>query len=184
MQRRHFAWAALAFGVSMAIYQFSWILFPFFLLYALRRRGWGEVAKLAVLGTVGALLLTGPFLRSASHRIASNTVGQWGHMAKRANAEPINLSFWVTYIIHPDKLLRLQAALMVGIFLYCWVRGRCADFADTLRWMIVALTTFVLFNVLVDGYFYLMLLVPMLVFTCVANGWWDEPDMPAVASAR
>ena len=104
----------------MAIYQFSWILFPFFLLYGLRRRGWGEVAKLTVLGAVGALLLTGPFLRSASHRIASNTVGQWGHLARHANAEPINLSYWVTYVIHPDKLLRLQAALMVGIFLYCW----------------------------------------------------------------
>jgi hypothetical protein len=183
MQRRHFAWAAVAFGVSMAIYQFSWILFPFFLLYGLRRRGWGEVAKLAVLGAVSALLLTGPFLRSASHRIASNTVGQWGHMASHANAEPINLSFWATYIIHPDKLLRLQAALMIVIFLYCWMRGRCADFADTLRWMIVALTTFVMFNVLVDGYFYLMLLVPMLVFTCVANGWWAEPDVPTVAHA-
>jgi hypothetical protein len=175
MQRRRFAWAALAFGVSLAIYQFSWILFPFFLLYGLRRRGWGEIGKLAVLGVVGALLLTGPFLRSASHRIASNTVGQWGHLAKHANAEPINLSFWATYVIHPDKLLRLQAALMIGIFVYCVVRGRCADLADTLRWMIVALTTFVMFNVLVDGYFYLMLLVPMLVFTCVANGWWAEP---------
>jgi len=181
MQRRHFAWAALAFGVSMAIYQFSWILFPFFLLYGLRRRGWGEVAKLVLLGALGMLLLTGPFLRSASHRIASNTVGQWGHLSKHANAAPINLSFWATYVIHPDKLLRLQAVLMIGIFLYCWVRGRCVDFVDTLRWMIVALTTFVMFNVLVDGYFYLMLLVPMLVFTCVANGWWAEP---AVSSAE
>jgi hypothetical protein len=183
MQRRRFAWAALAFGVSMAIYQFSWILFPFFLLYGLRRRGWGEVGKLAVLGAVGALLLTGPFLRSASHRIASNTVGQWGHLARHANAEPINLSFWATYVIHPDKLLRLQAVLMVGIFLYCLARGRCADFVDTLRGMIVALTTFVMFNVLVDGYFYLMLLVPMLVFTCVANGWWAEPEMKAPSPA-
>jgi hypothetical protein len=41
--------------------------------------------------------------------------------------------------------------------------------------MVVALTTFVMFNVLVDGYFFLMLLVPMLVYTCAANGWWAEP---------
>jgi hypothetical protein len=183
MQRRRFAWAALAFGVSMAIYQFSWILFPFFLLYGLRRRGWGEVAKLLVLGVVGMFVLTGPFLRSASHRIESNTVGQWGHLVGHANAAPINLSFWATYAIHPDKLLRLQAVLMIGIFLYCWARGRCADLVDTLRWMIVALTTFVMFNVLVDGYFYLMLLVPMLVFTCVANGWWAEPEKIVAESA-
>ncbi len=184
MQRRHFAWAALVFGVSMAIYQFSWILFPFFLLYGLRRRGWGEAGKLAGLGAVGALLLTGPFLRSASHRIASNTVGQWGHLSAHATAAPINLSFWATYVIHPDKLLGLQAVLMIGIFLYCWARGRCADLVDTLRWMIVALTTFVMFNVLVDGYFYLMLLVPMLVFTCVANGWWAEPQAASAELAR
>jgi hypothetical protein len=176
MQRRHFAWAALVFGVSMAIYQFSWILFPFFVLNALRRRGWGEAVKLTVVGALGALLVVGAFLRSASHRIASNTVGQWGKLSHHAIAAPINLSFWATYLIHPDKLLRLQAALMIAIFLYCVARGRCADFTDTLRWMIIALTTFVLFNVLIDGYFFLMLLVPMLVYTCVASGWWSEPQ--------
>jgi len=183
MQRRHFAWAALVFGVSMAIYQFSWILFPFFLLNGFRRRSWVEAVKLALLGALGALLLTGPFLRSASHRIASNTVGQWGHLSQHAQAEPINLSFWATYLIAPDKLLRLQAALMVGIFFYCCARGRCADLTSTLRWMIVALTTFVLFNVLVDGYFFLMLLVPMMVYTCVAGGWWAEPQRTPSAAA-
>jgi hypothetical protein len=177
MYRRHFAWAAVVLGVSMAIYQFSWILFPFLLLNGLRRRGWGEAVKLGVLGVLGALLLAGPLLRSAAHRIASNTVGQWGHLMKHAIAEPMNLSFWATYVIPPDRLLRLQAVLMIAIFVFCFARGRCADFIDTLRWMIVALTTFVLFNVLVDGYFFLMLLVPMLVYTCVASGWWSEPEI-------
>jgi len=177
MQRRHFAWAALVFGISMAIYQFSWILFPFFLLNAFRRRGWMEAVKLALLGVLGALVVAGPFLRSASQRIANNTVGQWGHLSHHARAQPMNLSFWATYLIAPNKLLRLQAVLMVGIFLYCCARGRCADLAGTLRWMIVALTTFVLFNVLIDGYFFLMLLVPMLVYTCIASGWWAEPQL-------
>jgi hypothetical protein len=175
MFRRHFAWAAVVFGFSMAIYQFSWILFPFFVLNGLRRRGWGEATKMALLGVLGALVLAGPLLLTAGHRIATNTVGQWGHLLKHALADPMNLSYWATYVIHPEKLLRLQAALMVAIFLYCFVKGRCVDFVDTLRWMVVALTTFVMFNVLVDGYFFLMLLVPMLVYTCAANGWWAEP---------
>ena len=174
MQRRRFAWAAFVFGIGMGIYQFSWILFPFFVLNALRRRGWGEAVKLVLAGAAGALVMVGPFLPSASKRIASNTVGQWAG-AMHANADPMNLSYWVTYVVHPDKLLRLQAVLMVGIFGYCVFRGRCMDVADTLRWMIVALTVFILCNVMVDGYFYLMLLVPMLVYTCVANGWWREP---------
>jgi hypothetical protein len=175
MQRRHFAWAAVMIGVGMAIYQFSWIMFPFFVLNALRRRGWVEAIKLTILSAVGALIIAGPFLRSAANRIASNTVGQWAN-ATHAGAEPLNFSYWVTYVIHPDKLLRLQAVLMIAIFVYCFVRNRCVDLTDTIRWMIIALTLFILLNVLVDGYFYLMLLVPMLVYTCVANGWWRDPE--------
>jgi hypothetical protein len=180
MQRRRFVWAALAFGVGMAIYQFSWILFPFFLLNALRRRGWLETLKLTAVAAVGTLIVVGPFLRSASKRIASNTVGQWGHLSAHAMAEPINLSYWATYIVRVDQLLKVQAALMVVIFLYAFVRGRCADLADTLRWMTLAVTIFVLMNSIVDGYFYLMLLVIMLAYTCVANGWWADPLPPAV----
>jgi hypothetical protein len=174
MQRRHFAWAAVAFGMGMAVYQFSWIIFPFFVLNALRRRGWLEALKLAVIGTGTTLVIVGPFLRSASQRIASNTVSQWGLMP-HAHADPINLSYWATYLIHPDHLLRLQAALMVAIFGYCFATGRCRDLADTLRWMIVALATFILLNVLVDSYFFLMLLVVVMVYVCVANDWWAEP---------
>jgi hypothetical protein len=96
-----------------------------------------------------------------------------------ALADPMNLSYWVTYLIRPDKLLRLQAVLMIAIFVYCFVRNRCADLTDTLRWMVFALTAFILLNVIIDGYFYLMLLVVMLVFTCVANGWWREPEPAA-----
>lgn len=120
-------------------------------------------------------LSPGPFLESATRRIANNTVGQWGLMP-HAEAMPINLSYWVTYLVRPDKLLRLQAVLMIALFLYCVIRKGCETLEDTLRWSILALTVFILFNVLVDGYFYLMLLVPMLLYTCVANGWWREAE--------
>jgi hypothetical protein len=178
MQRRHFAWAAFVLGIGMGIYQFSWIILPFVLLHALRRRGWLEAIKLAVLAGVGALLIVGPFLKEASSSIASNTVSQWGTVPHGV-ATPINLSYWVTYLIHPDKLLRLQAVLMIGLFGYCFFKQRCTTLEDTLRWIVFALAVFILFNVLVDGYFYLMLLVPMVAYTCIANGWWSAPAEPA-----
>jgi uncharacterized membrane protein len=182
MQRRHFAWGAFILGIGMGIYQFSWIILPFVLLHALRRRGWMEAIKLALLAAAGGLLMVGPFLRSATSSIASNTVGQWG-LAPHAVAAPMNLSFWATYFMHPDKLLRLQAVLMIAIFAYCFFKRRCITLEDTLRWIVLALAVFILFNVLVDGYFYLMLLVPMLVYTCIANGWWSDPALdPAAAS--
>ncbi len=182
LQRGRVLWAAAAFGVSMAIYQFSWILFPFFLLYVLRRSGWGRVVQAIALAALSALAMVGPFLRSATQRIANNTVGQWGHLSNHAIADPINLSFWVTYMIAPTQLLKLQAGLMIAIFLYCFLRGRCADLVDMLRWMVVALTVFIVLNVLVDGYFFLMLLVVLLVYTCVANDWWTE-GVPATRTS-
>lgn len=176
-QRRRFALAAAAFGLSMAIYQFSWVIFPFFLLYGFWRRGWSEPVKLCLMAAASALALDGAFLRSAFHKVASNTVGQWNHLP-HAVAEPMNLSYWATYVIAPAHLQRLQAVLMVLIFGWCVVRRRCTTFADTLRWMTLALTVFILFNVIIDGYFFLTLLVLALAYVCVANGWWYDPESP------
>ncbi|HSU18481.1 MAG TPA: hypothetical protein VLI45_01945 [Acidobacteriaceae bacterium] len=189
MRRSRFGWAAFVFGISMAVYQFSWILFPFVLLNAYWRRRWPEAAKLALLGGIGALLVAGPFLRATTNRIADNTVSQWGRLA-HANADAMNLSYWATYIIPTHRLLWLQAILMAAIFAHCVLRGRCRDLTDTLRWMSVALITFVLFNVIVDGYFYLMISILLLAYTCVANGWWGPPEskmetcFPALAPAN
>lgn len=182
-QRRRFGWAALVFGVSMAVYQFSWILFPFLLLYGFRRRGWPEAFKLALLGSLGSLAVAGPFIPAAAHRIANNTVSQWGQLP-HAMADPMNLSYWATFIIPPHSLLPFQAALTIAIFAVCVFRGRCASLADTLRWMSLALTVFVLFNVIVDGYFFLMILLVLLVYTAIANDWWASPQDREVPAAR
>jgi len=50
--------------------------------------------------------------------------------------------------------------------------------------MIVALATFVLLNVLVDSYFYLMLLVVVMVYVSVANDWWARIHRNLVFVAR
>ena len=174
MQRRHFAWSAAVFGISMMISQFSWVIFPFFLMNGLRRGGWKEVGRMVLIALACATAVMAPFYAWGAGRIAHNAVGQWDNLA-HAIARPMNLSFWATYLVRPSQLKWVQLVLLTAIFGYCWIRERCADLADTLRWMIAALIVFILLNVLLDGYFYLMLLVPMLVFTCVANGWWESP---------
>jgi hypothetical protein len=110
---------------------------------------------------------------SARERIESNTVGQWSRLP-HALADPINVSYWLTYLVRPDQLKWLQAAVLVGLFVSCWITGRCSTLADTLRWMCVALALFIPMNVLVDGYFYLTLLLMLLLFVCFANGWCRE----------
>lgn len=175
MARRRFGWAAAAFGFSMAIYQFSWVIFPFFVLNAFWRKGWGEAVKVSAVAVAAFLVMDGAFLASAYQRVASNTVGQW-NLLPRAMAEPINLSYWITYLVAPAHLQRLQAVLMVGIFGWCVWRRRCSTVADSVRWMVVALGLFIMTNVIIDGYFYLTWLVLGLAYVCVANGWWARPD--------
>ncbi len=69
MQRRRFVWSALVWGISCAIYQLSWVVYPFVLLNAYRRRGMLEVMKVFVLTGLGALVVSGPFVKSARSRI-------------------------------------------------------------------------------------------------------------------
>jgi len=170
MQRGRFAWAAVAFGVSMVISQFSWVIFPFFLMNGLRRGGWREVGRMALIAGGTAAAIMWPFLASKAGDIAHNAVGQWD-LLERPIARPINVAFWASYLIRPVHLKWVQLVVLTGIFCFCWAKGKCADLADMLRWMVAALTVFILLNVLIDGYFFLMLLVPMLVYTVSANGW-------------
>ncbi len=172
MQRRRFLLAAVAWGASCAVYQLSWVVVPFVALNAYRRRGWLELGKVLAATLLGALLVSGPFLASASKRIASNTVGQWDRLP-HALADPINVSYWLTYLIRPSQLKWVQAIVLTGLFGYCFLRRRCATLTDTLRWMCCALAIFIPLNVLVDGYFYLTLALMLLFFICAANGYWE-----------
>ena len=183
MHKRRYDWAAAVFGVSMVISQFSWVFFPFYLLNALRRGGWIQVWRTALIAGAVGILLMAPFLASGAGNIAHNAVGQWDRL-ERPIARPINLSFWASYVVRPSHLKWVQLALLSAMFSFCWARDRCGNLVDTLRWITLALVIFILFNVLVDGYFYLMLLVPMLVYTCVANGWWGADEGSAVFAPR
>ena len=182
MQRRRFVWSAVVWGMSCAVYQLSWVIVPFVLLNAFRRRGVIESTKLlgAVLG--GALVIGGPFLRSAFGRIASNTVGQWSRLP-HAVADPINVSYWMTFLIRPDQLKWVQAGALVALFGICIAREYCRTLTDTLRWMCCSLAIFIPLNVIVDGYFYLTLALMLLFFVCAAEGYWDQGPEAGEAEA-
>ncbi len=184
MQRRRFFLSALFWGASCAVYQLSWVVVPFVFLNAYRRKGFTELGRTLLAVSLGALLVSGPFLASAFGRIANNTVGQWDRLT-HALADPINLSYWLTYVIRPSQLKWVQAAILTALFVYCFIRHRCTTLVDTLRWMCCALAIFIPLNVLVDGYFYLTLALMLLFFVCAAEGYWssDEAEAPVAASS-
>ena len=143
MQRQRFAWSAVAFGVSMVISQFSWVIFPFFSSQCFAKRwlegGWPHVTDCR--GCGGSV--DAPFIGYGAGHIAQNAVGQWDRL-KRPIARPMNLSYWASFVVRPSHLKWVQLVLLSGIFGFCWLREQCADLTDTLRWMIWALLTFIL----------------------------------------
>lgn len=184
LQRGQPQWAAVTFGLSMAVYQLSWVLWPFLVLYAFRRQGWREALRTGGLSLLAMGMVVGPFASSARARIMNNTVGQWSRMP-HALAEPLNLSYWVTYLVRPDQLRWVQLVVLTVLFAYCLLKGRCASLEDTLRCMSLALAIFIALNVLVDGYFYLTLLLLLLMYTMSATGIWPPwEEGPAVRSSR
>ncbi len=174
LQQDWFRSAFVCFGFSMALYQLSWVMLPFLVLFAYRSRGWRKAVEATALSLGSMLLVMAPFLRSATSRIAHNTVGQWSRMP-HALADPLNVSYWLTFLVRPDQLKWLQLAAMTCIFAYCVLQRRCETLTDTLRWMTVALGLFIAMNVLVDGYFYLTLMLMLLMYTLAALKVWPEP---------
>ena len=81
----------------------------------------------------------------------------------------------MTFVVRPDHLKWVQLAVLTALFGFCVVRGRCHSLVDTLRWMSAALAIFIALNVLVDGYFYLTLLLLLLLYTFLVMGIWPDP---------
>jgi uncharacterized membrane protein len=174
MQRRRFIWAAAIFGVSAALSQFSWILFPFLLLFIFRQRGyrgaviWGAIALLV------ATAILGPFIGWSPHDFFYGVLSHWQNMP--VNARPVNFSYWIASFVGARHLQWVQFVVLAAFFLYCVVAQSCRTLTQCLRWMAISLTAFVMLNILVWGYFFLLLEVILILYVMSANGWFKVPD--------
>ncbi len=160
---------AVVFGISISLSQFSWILFPFYLLYCLQRFGWGPAVRAALLGLLTAAILTLPFLLWSPHAFVFGVLSHW--QTQTVVARPVNASFWLAKLIGAPHLQRVQAALLAALLLACALRRSCRTFAGMLRAMSLALAGFLLCNILIWGYFFLLLELLLLLYVCAANGW-------------
>ncbi len=167
--RGRFGWAAAAFGVSMAMSQFSWVLFPFFWVYSLHRRGWRGAAAVLAGSLATAMALVAPFLLWGAQPMIYGVLSHWTHAG--VNARPVNLSFLVAKVVGAGHLQLVQAAVLAVLVASAAARRGCSTLAGCLRWMSAALVAFVLLNILVWGYFFLLAELLLLLYVVAANGW-------------
>lgn len=174
LHRRRFLWAAIVFGVSAALSQFSWILFPFFLLFIFRQKGFRSAIFLGAVALLVFGAIVGPFIAWSPEAFLYGVLTHWQNNA--VNARPINFSYWVAALVGARYLELVQFLVLAAIFIRCAVTRSCRTLPQTLRWMAVSLTSFIMLNILVWGYFFLLLEVVLLLYLVSTNGWLQESD--------
>lgn len=171
-QRRHIP-SAILFGLSIAISQFSWILFPFVLLYLFERHRTRVALVYAAVALLTAIAVILPFFVWSPHAFTFGVLSHW--QQQTVSARPVNLSFWLATLLSPRALQPAQMLVLTAIFLVSAARHTCRNFTGLLRTLAVALTAFILLNILVWGYFFLLLELVLLLFVAAANGWLRAP---------
>ena len=163
--------SAVVFGLSIALSQFSWILCPFVLLHVFERHRTRPTLTYAASALVTALLVIVPFVVWSPHAFTFGVLSHW--QQQTVSARPVNLSFWLATLLSPRALQPAQAIVLTAVFLVSAARHTCRSFAGLLRALSLAMAAFILLNILVWGYFFLLLELLLLLFVASSNGWLD-----------
>lgn len=169
LQQQRLMLSALLFGLSIAMSQFSWILFPFVLLHLFERHRTRATLTYATVALLTAVAITLPFFLWSPHAFTFGVLSHW--QQQTVSARPVNLSFWLATLLSPRALQPVQILVLVAIFLVSVARHTCSSFTGLLGALAVALAAFLLLNILVWGYFFLLLELLLLLFVASANGW-------------
>lgn len=161
--------SAVVFGLSIALSQFSWILFPFVLLHMWERRRTRHTLLYAALALLTAGILVLPFVAWSPHDFLFGVLSHW--QQQTVSTRPVNLSFWLATMLSPRALEPAQLLALFGMFLVSIARHSCRSFTGLLRVLSLALAGFILLNILIWGYFFLLLELLLLLFVASANGW-------------
>ena len=180
LQQRRLVASAIFFGLGIAMSQFSWIFFPFVLLHLSDLGAAGRRIRptliYAAITLLAASVVILPFYVWAPHAFTFGVLSHWQQQA--VSARPVNLSFWLATLLSPRALQPIQAVLLAAVLLVCAVRHTCRSFTGLARSLAIALTAFLLLNILVWGYFFLLLELLLLIFVASANGWLETPAAP------
>ena len=180
LQQRRLVASAIFFGLGIAMSQFSWILFPFVLLHIFDLGGAGRRIRPTLTYTGIALLAASvvilPFYLWSPHAFTFGVLSHW--QQQTISARPVNFSFWLATLLSSRALQPAQAILLSALLLACAARHACRTFTGLMRALAIALTAFLLLNILVWGYFFLLLELLLLVFVASASGWLGAPAEP------
>ena len=180
LQQRRLVASAIFFGLGIALSQFSWILFPFVLLHLFDLAAAGRRIRptltYAAIALLAASVIILPFFFWSPHAFTFGVLSHW--QQQTVSARPVNFAFWIATLLSPRALQPAQIAVLTAVLLVCAARHSCRTFTGLMRALTIALTAFILLNLLVWGYFFLLLELLLLLFVASANGWLAAPAEP------
>ncbi len=179
MCRGSLSWSAFWMGVSIAMSQFSWVVFPIFLLFWWQAHGSRAFRRAASISVGTAAVLVLPFLLLSPGSFLYGTLGHWEGQA--VSARVINLSYAAAAVVGSRHLAVVQGIVVGAWIAYSMARRSCRTPTRCLGQMCVALTLFVLLNILVWGYFFLLIGLLLVLYTFAGNDWLGGGDEVAVA---
>ena len=169
MCRGRLGWSAFWMGVSISMSQFSWVIFPLYLLFWWQAYGARAFWRALGVSAGTAAVLVAPFLLLSPAGFLYGTIGHWeGHAV---SARVINLAYATASVVGTRHLAVVQGMVVGAWIVYSVALRRCGTPTRCLGHMCVALTLFVLLNVLVWGYFFLLIGLLLVLYTFAANGW-------------
>ena len=121
---------------------------------------------------LAATSLIGPFVAWDRHLFAYGVLTHWQNTV--LNARPINYAFWASRFVGAKPSSSHTVCPAVGTLFYRAATKKCDTLSGCLRWMSLALACFIMLNILVWGYFFLLLEMMLLLYIISANGWLKE----------
>lgn len=151
-QRSKWLSCGAVFGYALATYQFSWVIFPFFVVAAFRKTGIFRALVSMGVGIGVALALILPFFLSSRGDFLGGIYGHWQYVF----VPNINLSYFASFIVPWEYMIVLQGVVIGAILA---ISLRRMEPGEMWGWMAVGLLFFISLNRIIEVYFYLLVLL-------------------------
>ncbi len=146
-------------GWTIVVYQFSWIIYPLFLVYLYRNYGIRHVLRSIFITLLIIAFVIVPFFMWSPENFI---LGVFTHWKNVFNVEVPNLTFWILKIIPIGYLKIVQSILLFIMFLLAF--KKIVNLTDYFKWCTFTLLLFIITNQLIWNYFFFIIFLYMMFF--------------------
>ncbi|MDD1711482.1 MAG: hypothetical protein LUQ37_11335 [Methanoregulaceae archaeon] len=163
-QRKQWLACGAFFGYAIATYQFSWVIFPFFVISIFKKSGIIKALSSMVVGIGVSLMIILPFFLSSPDMFLEGVYGHWNYFY----VSNINIAYFLSFLLPWNFLIVIQGIILLIVLT---IAIKTMDPDDMWGWMAGALLLFIALNRNIESYFYLLVLFLLLLHGIAVSGY-------------